>query len=103
MNLSPPVQDSVTRRVELPLIVAGAVGLFGGLVLGQAVILLLGVASFVSGLVVRAVRTNKVIKALPPVESARVRQANNSGATWMYVAVLIGFVSFMIRFVTSGR
>lgn len=102
MHTSPSAHGLVIRRIAVPLIVCGAVGLFAGLALDQPVILLLGVASFVSGLVVRAARTNKVIDALPPDESTRVRHANKSGATWMYVAVLVGFVSFLVRFLTSG-
>ncbi|MGB8862112.1 MAG: hypothetical protein WCC60_22845 [Ilumatobacteraceae bacterium] len=85
------------------LIVAGAIGFFGGLLAEQPLIMLAGVVAFIAGLVVRAVNTRRAIRSLPKAESLEARREVNARVQWMYVAVLVGFVSFLVRFLLADR
>ena len=83
------------------MVVVGGLGFFGGLLLVQPLIMLAAIVAFVVGLVLRALVTRRAIRALPVAQAREARRQVNTRVQWMYVAVLIGFVSFMIRFLAQ--
>ncbi len=96
-------RDGVIRRVAVPLLALGAAGLFGGLLLENALVMVAGLVAFFSGLSLRAARTEQVINDLPPLASRAVRTDVNRRTRRMYVAVLIGFVGFVVHYFILGR
>lgn len=91
-------RDGVIRRVAVPLLAIGAAGVFGGLLIENALVMVAGLVAFFSGLSLRTARTEQVINDLPPMQSRAVRLDVNRRSRRMYVAVLIGFVAFAVRF-----
>ena len=96
-------RDGVIRRVAVPMLALGALGVFGGLLIENALVMVAGLVAFFSGLSLRAARTEAVINELPPMQSRAVRTDVGRRTRRMYVAVLIGFVAFAIRFFVLGR
>jgi hypothetical protein len=95
-------RDRVIRRVAVPLLAIGAIGLFGGLLLENPLVMVAGLVAFFSGLSLRVARTEHVINELPPLQSRAVRTDVSRRTQRMYVAVLIGFVAFVVRFFILG-